>query len=67
MPPTYTTGDLAKRFGVAPWQIKQALLRGFLAEPPRVGIYRVWLEEDLPRVREALTRAGYLREAVPCA
>jgi hypothetical protein len=67
MPPTYTSGDLAKRFGVPPWQIKQALLRGFLAEPPRVGIYRVWIEDDLPHVRAALVRAGYLREEVSCA
>ena len=67
MLPTYTSGDLCRLFGVLPWQLKQTLIRGFLDEPPRVGIYRVWTENDLPRVREALLRAGYLREEVPLA
>jgi hypothetical protein len=64
MPPTYTSGDLCKRFGVLPWQVMQVMRRGFLAEPSRIGPYRYWVEADLPRVEEALRRAGYLpREA----
>lgn len=60
--PTITTGDVCKHFGVLPWQVLQAIRRGFLDEPRRVGIYRVWHEEDLPRVRAALVRAGYVDE-----
>jgi hypothetical protein len=65
MPTTFTTGDLAKHFNVPVWQILQTMRRRFLEEPPRVGIYRVWTEADLPRVREALVNAGYLPEEVP--
>ncbi len=60
MPPTYTTGALAKHFGVAVWQFLQLIRRGFLPEPGRVGIYRVWFEADLPRIEAALRAAGYL-------
>jgi DNA-binding transcriptional MerR regulator len=60
MPRTFTTGDLCKRFGVMPWQVLQLMRRGFLPEPPRVGIYRYWTEADLPRVEQALRAAGYL-------
>jgi hypothetical protein len=62
MPQTFTTGDLSKHFHAPVWKILQAIKRGFLAEPPRVGIYRVWTADDLPRVRDALAAAGYLRE-----
>lgn len=58
--PRLTTGDLAAHFGIPMWQILYALRRGYLPEPPRVGIYRVWADDDLPRVRAALVRAGYL-------
>ncbi len=58
-----TTGMISKRFNVPVWQVLQAIRRGFLPEPPRVGVYRVWAEGDLPSVRVALVRAGYLREA----
>ena len=62
MPKTYTTGDLSKHFRVPVWQILQTIRRGFLDEPGRVGIYRVWAADDLPRVRAALAAAGYVRE-----
>jgi hypothetical protein len=62
IPATYTTGDLAKHFDRPVWQILQTMRRGFLEEPPRIGIYRVWTEADLPRVRQALIEAGYLPE-----
>jgi hypothetical protein len=62
VPSTYTTGDLAKRFGVFPWQLVRAITRGFLPEPQRIGCYRVWTEVDLPQVEAALRAAGYLPE-----
>jgi hypothetical protein len=40
--------------------ITAAVKRGFLAEPPRVGPFRMWTEADLPRVKAALVQAGYL-------
>jgi hypothetical protein len=58
-----TTGDLCRRLGVLPWHVLAAIRRGYLAEPARVGIYRLWTEADLPRIREALVRAGYLTDA----
>jgi hypothetical protein len=69
MSKTYTSGDLCRLFReegheLEGYQVLQAIRRGFLDEPPRVGIYRVWSEEDLPRVRAALVAAGYLREEV---
>jgi hypothetical protein len=60
MPVTFTTGDLCRRYNVLPWQVLQAIRRGFLQEPNRVGIYRYWTEADLPRVESALRAAGYL-------
>jgi hypothetical protein len=60
MLPTLTTGNVCRRLGVLPWQLNRTIRRGFLEEPPRLGCYRVFTESDLPRVREALTRAGYL-------
>jgi hypothetical protein len=66
MLPTLTTGDLSKRFNKPVWQILQLIKRGFLPEPQRVGIYRVWFETDLPTIRTALVKAGYLAdEEVP--
>jgi len=62
MPRTFTTGALSKHFGVPVWQILQTIKRGFLAEPERVSIYRVWLESDLPVIRAALVKAGYLAD-----
>jgi hypothetical protein len=65
MPRTFTTGQICRLYGVAPWQIMQAIKRGFLREPVRVGIYRIWIESELPTVRAALVNAGYLSDEVP--
>jgi hypothetical protein len=67
VPPTFTTGQVCKHFDMAVWQLLQTIRRRFLAEPPRVGIYRVWLESDLPRVEAALRKADYLPEGVASA
>jgi hypothetical protein len=63
MPLAFTTGDVARHFRIPAWQVLQTIKRGFLAEPPRLGIHRFFAEEDLPRVQQALERAGYLRNA----
>jgi hypothetical protein len=67
MPKTFTTVDISKHFNVPVWQILQTIRRGFLVEPLRVKFFRVWDADDLPRVRQALTAAGYLAEEAGCA
>jgi DNA-binding transcriptional MerR regulator len=57
---SHTTGDLSKRFGVPVWQILSAIRRGYLQEPRRIGCYRVFTDDDLPRIKAALQQAGYL-------
>ncbi len=56
-----TTGELAHECGVDRWHILAAIRRGFLTEPGRIGVYRVWTIGDVARVVDAMTRAGYLR------
>jgi DNA-binding transcriptional MerR regulator len=57
-----TIGDVARHFGVPTWHIRRAIERGLLPEPPRAGAYRVFCPRDLPRIKAALRRCGYLRE-----
>ncbi|MCI0462088.1 MAG: hypothetical protein L0Z62_34480 [Gemmataceae bacterium] len=59
-PPYLTIGAVAQRFGCQPWEIRRLFERGLLPQAPRVGAYRVIAVTDLPRVEEALRRAGYL-------
>lgn len=60
---TYLTiGNVARYFGCQPWQVRRAIERKLLDEPPRVGAYRVFVATDLPRIEAALRAAGYL----PC-
>jgi hypothetical protein len=37
----------------------RAIKRGFLAEPARLGRFRLFDPADLPRIAEALRAAGY--------
>jgi DNA-binding transcriptional MerR regulator len=65
--PWLTIGNIAARFGVPAWQVRRLFERGLLPPAARVGAYRVIAESDLPRVEEALRKAGYLRvEVAPC-
>lgn len=65
VPPCYSIGAVAKRFGLPTWQVRRIIERGFLPEPARVGPYRVFRVEELPAVRAALIKAGYLAKEVP--
>ena len=56
----FTFGQLAVRFGVQDWKIRKVFERGLLATPRKVGNLRVVPEADLPLVKAALVRAGYL-------
>ncbi len=58
-----TIGAVARHFKVSTWQLRRAIQRGLIAEPPRVGAYRVFVAADLPTVEQALRRGGYLPEA----
>jgi hypothetical protein len=61
---TLTTGEIAELAGCVVWQLQAAIRRGLLAGPVnRVGVFRVWSAEDLPRVVAALKLAGYLGDA----
>jgi hypothetical protein len=55
-----TTGDAAQALGCREWQVSRLYERGFLPEPPRVGGKRVLTQADLPAIRDAAVRAGYL-------
>jgi hypothetical protein len=55
-----TIGPVARRFGCQPWQIRRLFERGLLPQAPRVGPYRVIAIAELPRIEEALRKAGYL-------
>lgn len=55
-------GDLARRWRVQPWKIRRIFECGDLPEPPRVGRYRVFQQEDLPAILRALQQRGYVRE-----
>jgi hypothetical protein len=56
----HTTGDICRQFGLMPWQILQAIKRGYLPEPQRIGQYRIWTDDELDDVRQALADAGYI-------
>lgn len=57
-----TLGDAATRLGCQSWQIRKMYTKGILPEPPRIGGVRVLAEADLPALRAALLKAGYLKD-----
>lgn len=56
----HTLGDLSRRFNCPLWAVRRVFERGLVAEPPRVGAFRVVADEDVPAVEAALRSAGYL-------
>jgi predicted DNA-binding transcriptional regulator AlpA len=61
-PRLLTCGEVATRIGVKDWQIRKLFSRGLLPTPARLGLNRIIAEDDLPAVREALARGGYLSD-----
>jgi hypothetical protein len=64
----FMLGTAARHFGCQVWQLRRLYESGILAEPPRVGAFRVVTEADLPAIEAALREAGYLparEEATP--
>jgi hypothetical protein len=59
-----TIGDVAKNLGCETWQVRRVITTGRLPEPARLGCYRIFYPDDLPRVEAALRAAGYLPRGV---
>ena len=57
-----TIGQAAERLGAQSWRLRRLYQRGLLPEPQWVGRSRVVNEDDLPQIRTALEKAGYLPE-----
>ena len=69
MPEIMTTTTAAQFFTesgrpVKPWQVRRVYESGLLPEPEaRLGTYRLIRSSDLPRLEDALRKAGYLPTA----
>jgi excisionase family DNA binding protein len=57
-----TLGQAAKRLGVPSWTLRRLITSGRLAEPARLGAYRIFYESQLDDLRAALVARGYLRQ-----
>lgn len=55
-----TLGQVADNLGVQVWRVRRLYERGILPEPPRFQRSRLVRRDDLPAVKEALEKAGYL-------
>jgi hypothetical protein len=61
-----TTTDVARYFTengypLKAWQVRRVFESGLIAEPEtRLGSYRMIRPSDIPRLEDALRRAGYL-------
>jgi hypothetical protein len=60
-PEIMTLGDAARYFRCDIWQIRRLFERGLLPPAARIGVYRVIVRADLPKVGEALLKAGYIQ------
>jgi DNA-binding transcriptional MerR regulator len=56
----FTIGAVARHFGIPTWQVRRAIERGLITEPPRLGAYRVFTAGDLLNIEHGLRAAGYL-------
>jgi hypothetical protein len=55
-----TSGEAAVALGLRDWQLGRLFARGLAEEPPRLGRHRMIDRADLPKLRDAAVRAGYL-------
>jgi hypothetical protein len=65
--PYLTISAVAKHFAkrypgldLPTWKVRRAVERGCIEEPPRIGVYRLFVVADLPRIEAGLRAAGYL-------
>jgi len=54
-------GDVAKRLGCEPWQVRRLFEKRILPPAHRIGMYRVVEKNELPKIKTALVEAGYLK------
>jgi DNA-binding transcriptional MerR regulator len=47
--------EVARRVGVNPWQILRLCETGKIPEPPRAGNRRIFSEDHIPLIRQALS------------
>jgi hypothetical protein len=59
-----TLGQVAEHFGIKTWLVQRTIERGFYPQPSKVGKLRVIPRNELPAVRDAIVRAGYLHAEV---
>jgi len=57
-----TVGQAAEHLGAQTWRVQRLLERGGFTRYRRVGRNRVIDASDLPQLRAALVRVGYLKE-----
>jgi len=55
-----SSGQVCLALRCLTWHVNQLLARGLLPEPRRIAGRRVWPVEQLPQIRAALERAGYI-------
>jgi hypothetical protein len=55
-----TLGQVAKQIGIKVWKVRRVYERGLLAEPSRIGGYRVVTATELPTLLETLRAVGYM-------
>jgi DNA-binding transcriptional MerR regulator len=64
MPSIYTLSNLAQIMGVPAHRVSYAIRVHALEPTARVGKgIRLWCDDDLPRIREALRKTGALESA----
>jgi hypothetical protein len=54
--------EVAKRLGCEVWQVRRVFEKKLLPPAHRIGMYRVVEKSELPRIRAALVKAGYLKK-----
>jgi hypothetical protein len=64
----YSVGAVAELLGVQAWQVRRVIKRGLHPEVRRFGHeWRYFTQDELPAVRQALIRGGYLPPDPPAA
>jgi len=56
-------GAVAAELNIESWRVRRLADRGLCPQPRRLGRYRVFSRSDIPAIREAADRAGYLNRA----
>ncbi len=57
-----STQDVAKHFGMPAWLIRRLYQNGMLPPARRFRGYRLITPDELPTIKDALRKAGYLAD-----